>query len=402
MTLSWLNVVDGLVILGALLFARLGWRYGLLAVLCSFGGFLLGGMIGTSLVSWLLGALNMHGTTRFLAALVGLASAIAGLIIAGRLGRRLRSHFSVGHLATADHIGGAILNVGVLAVIGWTLAATAITLPASMVSSQIRSSRLLANLDSVIPGQPRDMVTSIRGIIDESRLPQLFDGVGFFLPTEVPAPSAAVVSQPAVQLALSSVVRVEGRASTCDSGFSGSGFVVAKGRVLTNAHVVAGVSAPRVHVPGFGTMLRGRTVYFDPRVDVAILDVPGLTAKVLKMAGPAVRGDDGVIAGYPGGGELTVTSARVRGTIPSSMTAGTDIYGNPGVAREIYALRGVARAGDSGGPLLTSSGAVSGVVFAQGQGDDETAYALSGKQVAQAIAAATTDNQSVSTGACAS
>jgi S1-C subfamily serine protease len=160
------------------------------------------------------------------------------------------------------------------------------------------------------------------------------------------------------------------------------------------------VNSPSVSVPRQG-QLRATTVYFDPRIDVAILDVPGLDAPALPMDGPVDRGSDGVIAGFPGGGPMKASAARVRGTIPGDVARGTDIYGKPGVSREVYALRGTARPGNSGGPFLAPDGSVAGVVFAQAQGDAQTAYALTARQVAPAIKAGRAATSAVSTGGCA-
>lgn len=403
MTFGGLNIVDVFVIVGIVLFAWSGWRQGFVAALFGFTGFLVGGLLGVLLARLLLVTFNLHGTGGLIGTgAVVLLMAIVGQVSAGILGRRVRARITVDQTKAVDSFAGAVLNVGVLVVIGWLLAATAAALPGSSVASQVRSSALLGALDSIVPTPTGDMISDLRGIVNDYGLPQLFDGFSDIQPAQVDAPSVAVVSNPAVQSALPSVVRVEGQAPACDSGFTGSGFVFASGKILTNAHVVAGVSSPQIHVPGVGTALRGRTVYFDPRLDVAILDVPGLSAKVLKMAGPAQRGDDEVIAGYPGGGAMTATAARVRGTISSSSAKGTDIYGNSGVAREIYSLRGVARPGSSGGPLLTVSGTVAGMVFAQAKDDDQTAYALTSAQLAAAISAGSKKTETVSTGACAS
>ena len=55
---------------------------------------------------------------------------------------------------------------------------------------------------------------------------------------------------------------------------------------------------------------------------------------------------------------------------------GADIYGNPGVTREVYSLFARVEPGNSGGPLLSPRGDVVGVVFARSLDDDHTGYAL--------------------------
>ena len=395
-----MNVVDIVVLTAIVLFAWSGWRNGFVSGLLSFIGFLGGGLIGVFLAPLVLGQWRIEGTLglAITAALV-IGCAIAGQIATSIIGRKLHDRITWEPARIVDNIGGAALNVLAIAVIGWILAATATALPGSTVSSQVRSSSVLSTLDTVVPSQARDMVTNLRNLVDTSGLPQLFDGFGVLPPAPVEAPTAAVVKNKAVQRSLNSVVRIQGSAPSCGSGFTGSGFVIAQGRVLTNAHVVAGVRSPRVEVPDTGSF-RATTVYFDPRVDVAVLEVPGLRAPALTMSGPVGRGADTVIAGYPGGGPMTATAARVRGTIGGDVARGTDIYGKPGVQREVYALRGVARPGNSGGPLLTSDGQVAGVVYAQAVADPQMAFALTAAQVSDAISAGRNATREVSTGGC--
>ncbi len=395
-----MNFVDLLVLAAVILFAWSGWRNGFVSGLMSFVGFLGGGLIGVLLAPYLLGQLHVDGSPGLaLTAGLVIGFAVAGQLGTSIIGRKLHDRITWEPARIIDNIGGAALNVIAIAILGWILAATATALPGSEVSAQVRSSRLLATLDTVVPSQARDMVTNLRNLVDNSGLPQLFDTFGVLPPAPVDPPTAAVVNNKAVQRSLDSVVRVQGSAPSCDSGFTGSGFVVAPGRVLTNAHVVAGVTSPRVEVPGVGRF-QATTVYFDPRVDVAILQVSGLRAPTLQMSGPIDRGANTVIAGYPGGGDMTATAARVRGTIGGDIARGTDIYGNPGVAREIYALRGTARPGNSGGPLLTTDGKVAGVVYAQATTDPQMAFALTAAQVSKAISSGRNATNQVSTGRC--
>ena len=396
-----MNFIDLIVIGAVIVFAWSGWRHGFVAAFLSFLGFIGGGLLGSFLAPLLLSNFDVSGTVGLILTVgmvIGLA--IIGQIFTSSFGRYLRERITWEPARVVDNVGGAALNVLAIAVVAWILAATAAALPASSVSASVRSSALLTTLDGVVPNQARDFVGNLRHLVDDSGLPQLFDSFGVLPPAPVDAPEAAIVKNQAVQASLLSVVKVQGSAPSCGSGLTGSGFVVARNRVLTNAHVVAGVNSPSVSVPRQG-QLRATTVYFDPRIDVAILDVPGLDAPALPMDGPVDRGSDGVIAGFPGGGPMKASAARVRGTIPGDVARGTDIYGKPGVSREVYALRGTARPGNSGGPFLAPDGSVAGVVFAQAQGDAQTAYALTARQVAPAIKAGRAATSAVSTGGCA-
>lgn len=396
-----MNVVDVIVIVAVLLFAWSGWQQGFVAALCSFTGFIAGGLLGSFLAPLMLRQFRITGALGLILTLgVILALAVGGQILGALGARRLNKYVTNRPMQFIDHLGGALINVLAVCVVAWILAATVTAMPASAVTSQIRSSTVLGAMDDVVPQPVRDAVSSLRGAVNGSGLPELFDTFGVLPPAPVDPPATNTVHSPVVREALNSVVRVEGAAPACSAGFTGSGFVVAPERVLTNAHVVAAVPNPHIHVPGSSEVLLGETVYFDPRIDVAIIDVPGLTATPLEMSKPVSRGDDVIIAGYPGGGPLTASAARVRGLISSDLARGTDIYGKPGVTREIYALRGVARPGNSGGPLLTTNGRVAGVVFAQAQGDPQTAYALTGDQVEHAISVGSVATQPVPVGAC--
>ena len=395
-----MGFIDILVIFAVIVFAYTGWRSGFVSGLLSFVGFIGGGLVGSFIATQLLETFRFNGMAAF-AITVGsiVALAIVGQILASWLGRSIRGQIQWRPARVVDSFGGAALNVVAIAVIGWMLAATATAIPSSSVATQVRSSQLLSAIDSIVPAPARDFVGNIQGFIDTSGIPSLFDSFGLLPSFPVDPPSTATVSNPAVQRALQSVVKVQGEAQRCGTGSSGSGFIIADQRVMTNAHVIAGVENPSVQVPDVGEF-SATTVYFDPTVDIAVLDVPGLYGTPLELAGSLSRGESTVIAGYPGGGPMTATAARVRGLIPAEVSNGSDIYGNTGVMRETYALRGVARPGNSGGPLLTTNGSVGGVVFAQAQSDPDTAYALTTDQVRKAAIIGSEATAEVSTGPC--
>ena len=99
-----------------------------------------------------------------------------------------------------------------------------------------------------------------------------------------------------------SIVKVEGVAPSCSGAIEGSGFVYAPKHVLTNAHVVAGVTqGPWVYAPT--GPLPAQVVLYDPQRDLAVLYVPGLNGRGLRFAGPRLarrQADRGrVSAGRP-------------------------------------------------------------------------------------------------------
>jgi S1-C subfamily serine protease len=180
----------------------------------------------------------------------------------------------------------------------------------------------------------------------------------------------------------------------------GTGFVYAPQHVLTNAHVVAGVTNPTVSYAHDTHTYGARVVTYDPDLDVAVLYVPDLdpAAPRLRFAPGALgSGDDAVVIGFPEGGPFDVEPARVRG---KETVRGPNIYQDRRVTREIYAIRSQVRPGNSGGPLLTPAGGVEGVVFAASYDDRQTGYALTNATVLPEARAAAERSTPVSTGGC--
>src|SRR4029079_12286616 len=170
---------------------------------------------------------------------------------------------------------------------------------------------------------------------------------------------------PELQRAGASVARISGVAYACGTGATGSGFVIADDRLVTNAHVVAGVDTPIVELPGREAR-EGRIVYFDPVDDLAVVAVDDLGGAPLPLVPVLTTGAAAAVEGYPNGGPFTSVPATVLsvGTVPVP-----DVYDDSAAPREIYSLRATVRPGNSGGPLLTGDGAVAGLVFARGIDD---------------------------------
>ena len=103
------------------------------------------------------------------------------------------------------------------------------------------------------------------------------------------------------------------------------------------------------------------------------------------------------MAGFPLNGPYELDSARVRDVLTAT---GADIYGNPGVVRQVYSLYARVQPGNSGGPLLSPSGQVVGIVFARSLDDTNTGYALTLDEARPVLDAANSSSSPVSTGGC--
>jgi S1-C subfamily serine protease len=194
------------------------------------------------------------------------------------------------------------------------------------------------------------------------------------------------------------VARISGIAYACGKSSTGSGFVVAPDRLVTNAHVVAGVDRPVIELPG-GAVREGRVVYYDPVDDLAVIAVDDLDAVSLGIAPTLSVGDRAVVQGYPYGGPFTSGSA---GVLSVSTTRVPDSYGRGANDREVYSLAAEVRPGNSGGPLLTTEGEVAGVIFARDISEQNVGYAMTSAELLPVATQAEGLDTPVSTGQCAS
>ena len=393
-----MSLVDVVLIVLALLFALSGFRQGLLVSATSIVGFLGGAVIGAQLSGPVADRIDGSNVTRVFAALVVvLAGALLGQIVAGAVGRALRSRVTWEPAKVVDSIAGAVVSAAAVLLVAWMVASPLASSPFPPVASQVRQSALVQAVDRAVPEGVRSVYNSLREAIDRRGLPDVLDPLTPTQVRDVPAPDQALLSSPVVAAVQDSVVKVSGIAPSCSRQIDGSGFVYAPERVMTNAHVLAGVADPVVHADG--EEYDATPVYVDEEVDIAVLAVPGLPETPLPFTPePGVdSGADSIIMGYPGGGPFYVGAARVR---DRGEISGPDFRNTQTVVRDVYALYGIVRAGNSGGPLFATDGSVLGVVFASAVDDPNTGYALSALQVADAARAGSTAVAEVGTGPC--
>jgi S1-C subfamily serine protease len=213
---------------------------------------------------------------------------------------------------------------------------------------------------------------------------------------DVPAPDDTLAANDVVQRIQSSVVKVLSDSPACSRRTEGSGFVYAPEHVMTNAHVVAG--SRRVTVESLGRRLSGSVVAYDPSKDLAVLYVPGLTVLALPWSSKVGESDqDAIVLGYPQDGPYTAKAARIRDL---RQIQGPDIYNAGTVVREVYTIRSEVRSGNSGGPLISPSGAVYGVIFAAAADDPTTGFAVTAADANSVAMAGRDRTEPTNTGTC--
>jgi S1-C subfamily serine protease len=391
------DLLDVVLVVVALLFAVSGYRQGFVVGVLSFVGFLGGGLLGAKIAPDLA---RTSLLAQFPRVVVGLAVvfvlATLGQVLATLVGGALRRRLTWRPARQVDALGGAVVSVVSLLLVSWLVGRAVASSPYPALASQVRSSVVLTTVDGLVPDAGRRFVASFRRFVDEGGFPEVFDDLRPTDVRDVPAPDPALAQSPAVRAARPSVLKITGVAEACRKSVEGTGFVYASERVMTNAHVVAGVDAPEVQVGD--RRLDARVVLFDPETDLAVLAVPGLSRPALPFAARAAEaGDDAIVVGYPQDGPFDVRPARVRGVIDAR---GPDIYGRTTVVREIYALRALVRQGNSGGPLLDPSGRVLGVIFAAAADDEQVGYALTAEEVADEAQGGARRTERVSTQSC--
>ena len=373
--LDW--IAAGVIALAALN----GLRRGLVGGGLSLAGIVVGAYLGAKLAPQFLSGSESPYTP-----LVALAGAVmlAGLLqsVGGMAGATIRtSLLALPPLRLLDTLGGILLGAATGIAFVWVAGAVALHVPGQVqLREEVQRSRILGEINGRVP--PARLLDAIARVDPFSRIagPQ----------ARVAPPDPALLRNPGVRQARASVLRVTG--SACGLGISGSAWIARPNVVVTNAHVVAGMTDARVG-RGNGNTREARVVAFDPRNDVAVLSVPGLSGRPLQLAQPD-EGTAVAILGYPENGPFTATPGRI-GQTGSVLTE--DAYGRGPISRRITTLRGVVRSGNSGGPAVDSAGRVQTTIFAARIGSS-AGYGVPSGIVQAALAGAGT--AAVSTGPC--
>ncbi|WP_326698275.1 MarP family serine protease [Streptomyces sp. NBC_01754] len=400
-----MNVLDILLLVGAVWFAVIGYRQGFVVGVLSVTGFLGGGLAAVYLlpVIWdqMTDGAEVSSTAAILAVVIVVVCASVGQAFTTHLGNKLRRYITWSPARALDATGGALVNVVAMLLVAWLIGLLLAGTSMPTVGKAVRNSSVLLGITRVMPDQASNWFTDFSSVLARNGFPQVFSPFADEPITEVKAPDPALAGSPVAARAKKSIVKVVGMAPSCGKVLEGTGFVFADRRVMTNAHVVGGVAEPTVQIGGEGRLYDAKVVLYDWQRDIAVLDVPDLDAKPLRFTGPeddAKSGDSAIVAGFPENGGYDVRSARIRGRIDAD---GPDIYHRGTARRDVYSLFATVRQGNSGGPLLTPDGRVYGVVFAKSRDDQDTGYALTADEIREDIELGKSAAQQVDSQGCA-
>ena len=345
-----MTVIDWTIVALAVGLAVLGYRQGLIVGGLILAGFAAGALLGARLAPTLLaeGSSSPYAPVTALTGAVLLGGVFA--VVMESVGRALQARArALGPVRHLDSVGGAVVLAGLGLATAWMLGAVALNTPGGELRRDVQRSTILRELNSLLP--PSGPILNVLNRIDPTptiRGPQAIVG----------KPDAGVGSEPGVETASTSVVRVLG--SACGLGIAGSGWVAAPGIVVTNAHVVAGESDTRVTLND-GTELDAQPVHYEPRNDVALLRVEGLGLAPLDLATTLENGASAAVLGFPHNGPFSASPARLGTT---GVVTSEDSYGRGPLQRRMTAFRGRVVPGNSGGPLVNRRGRVLTTVFA--------------------------------------
>jgi len=388
------RLLDVLVVIVLLLYLGEGWRNGFLRSLAAIVGLVAGAAAAFFSIP-LVGAIVPDPFWRtFLVVSVAVAFILLGAMLGGTIGRALQRRGERTPLRPLERLGGAFANLVVGALITALIAGSVASLGIPVLSQAVSNSWVLQAIQTVTPEPVTAALARLRSAVLTQGLPVISGGYGGI--TKSPGVPQVATDTAALTAAAASVVRVNGTAYACGQNQSGSGFVIAKDRIVTNAHVVAGVQQPVVQAPN-GQTLDGRVVYFDPDNDLAVIAVTGLNAGALSLSPALGIGTKAVVDGYPYGGPFTSGGAQVLANSDESVE---NIYNTKRTIRELYTLAADIEPGNSGGPLLAGDGRIAGIVFAKSADDPNLGYAMTDTLLAPVVQRAPTLNSAVSSGTC--
>jgi S1-C subfamily serine protease len=375
-----MDLLDLIIILICVGFAFSGYRQGFVVGVMSFIGFVGGLLVGVWLVPKVMSHFQSSLVVSTISLCAVLALAVLGQVIATTVGGRVRRELTWRPVQAMDQGAGAVVSVISVLLVTWFLGLALATSAMPVVVTQVHDSRILAGIQKVLPADSASWFRSFSTVLGRSGFPQVFGPFTQETIANVPAPDASVLREPGVVSAESSIVKIVGDAPSCGKQIEGSGFVISPQHVMTNAHVVGGVTNPTVQIGGVGQDYHAQIVLYDPETDIAVLYVPGLDATPLRFDTSGKADDDAVVAGFPEDGPFSAVAARIRQEMDAQ---GQDIYDRNTVTRDIFSLYSTVLQGNSGGPLLSPDGEVYGVVFAKSLQDATTGYALTASQVQQ-------------------
>lgn len=383
---NWIDLIIFLILVNAV---YNGIRIGFITLLLCFSGF----FIGLIIAGWLFPHLLPIPDKTMLALVNGnlvLASAAIVAIAGFEFGERLHLSISSGKLHVVESTAGLLLSISSTLIIIWLLAAGVGSLPFAGFSNSANGSFVVQKLNRTLPPVPT-VLQEFAPLINPNTNVAVYTKLSSNSSVTV-APVPASIPNQIIKNG-DSVVRITGFG--CGGIVDGSGFAVAKNLIATNAHVIAGVKRPIIKFNN--SSYSAVPVLFDPNQDIALLKVTGLTLRPLTISSiPQTNNSIVYSEGFPQS-IYTITPGIILNTTP---TIGTNIYGLGSITRDTYVIKIRLNIGSSGGPIITTDGSVTGIIFAKDIENPNIAYGLTPQILLKDISRVSQSTRRVGTGAC--
>lgn len=391
-----MNLLDWLLVLLVAAYALSGYWQGFVTGAFATAGLLLGGLGGIWLAPAVLGGSDPSLWVSLGALFIVILCASVGQALMQYFGARIRDRITWQPARALDAVGGAALSALAVLIVAWALGVAISGSRIGSVTPLVRESAVLSKVNAALPQAAGQALQAFNNVVGTTFFPRYLEPFARERIVEVKPGDKRMLTDPDVVRAEQSVLKIRGT-NDCGRGVEGTGFLYAPDRLMTNAHVVAGVDEPTVQIDD--ESVPAETVYYNPDLDVAVLEVESGALPTLAFETGVEAKESVAILGYPEDGPYDVQVGRIRS---EQRLRSPDIYGGGTVLREVFAVRGLVRPGNSGGPIVTSQGDVAGVVFAASVTDEDTGYALTADQVTEdAAAAGRSGSEPVSTGPCA-
>ena len=387
-------IVDLLLVLVMISFFVTGARRGFWVTLGTLAGFIGGAVLSflsIPLVSqWVGNPYWRIAVVLFVAILL----IFLGQAVGSALGRIIRLRLRLPGARRVDRFAGGLINA-IVAVTAYAVIAYSLSsLGVPWLTSAISQSKVVGTITQIAPKQTKEWVANLRSAVQGSDIPELVEPI---FPTAAPtAPATDIELADSMAEARKSVVRVTGTAFECGQNQFGTGVAVSPKHVMTNAHVVSGVNEPVIETNA-GVVHTASVVHWDTNKDVAVLYMPDAELVPMPVGSALSKDSNAVVMGYPAGGPFRANDAVVQGAARVQVP---NIYGGGANTLQIYQLAAQIRQGNSGGPLVDSTGSLAGLIFAKAQGSDDTGYALTLNEIEDLIENVTDYTEPVSSGQC--
>lgn len=344
-------------------------------------GSTIGFLCGMLLSAWLIPLTTPHlvgATSKTMTTFLLLVGSIVVCMLAGEFATNfIKSRLKNTWAHQIDIVGGSIVSGITLLFIAWLASSFWLFGPPSKWQDRIQDSFIYASMSARLP-EPTAILKRVDTLVEPTKTNEVFTTSEPSPIAKYPKPSLDTFSSIRARTTRS-LVKVQGLG--CGGIATGTGFFIQPNLVATNAHVIAGVTNPKI-IMRDGHLYNAQPVLFNPAYDFVILRVSrSVVAEPLQVdfTNPQ-NGTPLFIPGYPGGGPYKEKTGVLTETI---IAASKDIYGKAAANRKVLSMQSHIEHGNSGGPVLDRKGNVVGVVFATSTTYNNIGYALANEQLAK-------------------